>query len=79
MKKKSKRLKRGKDMPGAVQVMTAFEHCSEEMTRMGNAFRNSPTEDNALNAIDAWQKLIKARDMLCAYEFDPMRGVSLAG
>jgi len=59
-------------------LMNRFNDALGEMSRMSEAYRLSPTMENAVNAIDAWQVLMRVRSEVGAFPIDPLRDVSLA-
>ena len=64
--------------PDPTSVMSRFITAGERMHALDNAFRYSPTEENALNAIEAWQEFVRSREAICGYVLDQLRGVSVA-
>ena len=59
-------------------LMNRFNEALNDMDSMSKAYRLSPTFENAVNAIDAWQVLMRVRSEVGAFPIDPLRGVSLA-
>lgn len=59
-------------------LMNRFNEALNDMDSMSKAYRLSPTMENAVNAIDAWQVLMRVRSEVGAFPIDPLRGVSLA-
>ena len=59
-------------------LMKRFNAALGDMDNMMRAYRLSPTVENALNAIEAWQAVLRLRSEVGEFPIDPLRGVSLA-